>query len=68
MNIHMRDIDGLVRRFPHIGEGVMDFAHIAGALKQAGFRGYVPLEQDQHPGDMKRTAQRFLKMMKEYLA
>lgn len=28
----------------------------------------LSLEQDKHPGDMKQTAQRFLKMMKEYLA
>jgi sugar phosphate isomerase/epimerase len=68
MNLHMRDIDGLMRRFPHIGEGVMDFKHVAETLKSAGFRGFVSLEQDKHPGDMKQTARRFLSMMKEYLA
>lgn len=68
VNVHMRDIDGLMRRFPHIGEGVMDFRHICQTLKQTGFRGFVSLEQDKHPGDMKATAARYLALMKEYLA
>jgi len=68
MNVHMRDIDGLMRRFPHIGEGVMDFRHIGQALKETGFAGFVSLEQDKHPGDMKATAARFLALMKEVLA
>ena len=68
MNLHMRDIDGLMRTFPHIGEGVMDFRHIAQALKQIGYRGFMSLEQDKHPGDMKATAARYLAMMKEALA
>lgn len=68
MNVHMRDIDGLMRRFPHIGEGVMDFRHIGQALKETGFSGFVSLEQDKHPGDMKATAARFLALMKEVLA
>jgi sugar phosphate isomerase/epimerase len=68
MNLHMRNIDGHMRRFPHIGEGVMDFKHVAQALKTANYRGFVTLEQDKHPGDMKATARRFLAMMREYLA
>src|ERR1051326_7171831 len=28
MNLHMRDIDGRMRQFPHIGQGVMDFKGI----------------------------------------
>jgi len=68
MNLHMRDIDGLMRRFPHIGEGVMDFKAICDALKAIGFRGFASLEQDKHPGDMRATAARYLAMMKEYLA
>lgn len=68
MNLHMRDIDGLMRRFPHIGEGVMDFRHVAQTLKQTGYSGFLSLEQDKHPGDMKATAARYLAMMKEALA
>lgn len=68
MNMHVRDIDGLMRRFPHIGEGVMDFKAICAALKNVGYRGFMTLEQDKHPGDMKATAKRYLAMMKEYLS
>lgn len=68
MNLHVRDIDGFMRKFVHIGEGVMDFRAICTALKQVGFTGFITLEQDKHPGDMKATAQRYLSMMKEYLA
>jgi sugar phosphate isomerase/epimerase len=68
MNLHMRDIDGLMRRFPHIGEGVMDFKHVAQALTQVGYTGFLSLEQDKHPGDMKATAARYLAVMKEALS
>ena len=51
MNVHMRDIDGLMRRFVHVGQGVMDFRAIAQALKAIGFQGFVTLEQDGQPGD-----------------
>ncbi|HNY39391.1 MAG TPA: sugar phosphate isomerase/epimerase [Bryobacteraceae bacterium] len=68
MNMHVRDIDGLMRLFPHIGEGVMDFKAICAALKAIGYRGFLTLEQDKHPGDMKATAKRYLAMLKEYLA
>jgi sugar phosphate isomerase/epimerase len=68
MNLHVRDIDGLMRRFPHIGEGVMDFKAICDALKAVQYRGFLTLEQDKHPGDMHATARRYLAMLKEYLA
>ena len=68
MNLHIRDIDGLMRKFPHIGDGVMDFKAICEALKTVGFGGFLSLEQDKHPGDMRATAKRYLTMMKEYLA
>ncbi len=67
MNLHMRDIDGLMRRFVHIGEGVMDFKAIVETLKQTGFTGFASLEQDKHPGDMRQTCQRYLRMMREYV-
>jgi len=68
MNLHMRDIDGMMRHFPHIGEGVMDFKALCDALKAVRFQGFLSLEQDKHPGDMRATARRYLAMMKEYLA
>ena len=67
MNVHARDIDGLLRKFVHVGEGVMDFRAIAEAVKATGFRGFLSIEQDKHPGDMKATCRRYLAMMKEFL-
>ena len=68
MNLHMRDIDGLIRQFVHVGQGVMDFQAIAQALKQIRFQGFLCLEQDGGAGDMKATCARYLAMMKEHLA
>lgn len=68
MNLHVRDIDGLMRRFVHIGEGVMDFAAVAETLKSIGYSGYMSMEQDKHPGDMEATARRYVAMLKEYLS
>ncbi len=67
MNLHMRDIDGPMRRFVHIGEGVMDFKAIIETLKQVGFSGYLSIEQDKFPGDMKETCRRYLRLMREYI-
>jgi sugar phosphate isomerase/epimerase len=72
MNVHARDIDGLMRRFVHVDQGVMDFKAIAAALQAVGFQGFISLEQDGQPGDppdaMKATCKRYLAMMKEYLS
>jgi sugar phosphate isomerase/epimerase len=65
MNLHVRDIDGLMRRFVHAGEGVMDFGAIAAALQAIGFTGFLSLEQDKHPGDMAETCRRYLALMRE---
>jgi sugar phosphate isomerase/epimerase len=67
MNLHTRDIDGLMREFVHVGEGVMDFQAVAETLKAIGFQGFLSIEQDKHPGDMRATCARYLAMMKEYL-
>jgi sugar phosphate isomerase/epimerase len=67
-NLHMRDIDGAMRLFIHIGEGVMDFAGIIRTLKQVGYKGFVSLEQDGHPGDMKVTCKRYLDLMRKLIA
>lgn len=69
MNLHARDIDGMMHRFAYIGEGVMDFKAVADALKSIGFHGFIDLEQDKLPGrDTVATCKRYLTMMKEYLA
>lgn len=68
MNLHVRDIDGMMSQFVHVGTGVMDFQAIAQALKAIGYRGFLSIEQDKFPGDMKETCRRYLAMMKEYLA
>jgi sugar phosphate isomerase/epimerase len=67
MNVHVRDIDGLMRRFVHVGQGVMDFKAVVDTLKQVGYDGYLSLEQDKHPGDMKATCKRYLEIMREYI-
>ncbi len=68
MNLHMRDIDGLMRRFVPVGEGVMDFQAIAEALKAVMFEGFLSIEQDKHrPEEMQQTCQRYLSMMRQYL-
>ena len=66
-NLHMRDIDGLMRRFVQFGEGVMDFAGIIKALKKTGFNGFISLEQDGFGGDMKENAKRYLAAMRELI-
>lgn len=67
VNLHMRDIDGRMRQFPHIGQGVMDFKGIVEALQAVNFDGFASIEQDKHPGDMKETCRRYLRMMREYI-
>jgi len=67
-NLHMRDIDGAMRLFIHIGEGVMDFAGIIRELKKIGYKGFISLEQDGHPGDMKVTCKRYLDLMRKLIA
>jgi sugar phosphate isomerase/epimerase len=64
-NVHMRDIDGFMRQFVHVGTGVMDFPGIVEALKRTSFEGFVSIEQDKHPGEMKETCRRYLKMMRD---
>jgi len=56
-----------MRQFVHVGTGVMDFKHVIDTLKKVGYRGYVSLEQDKIPGDMKETCRRYLALMREYL-
>jgi sugar phosphate isomerase/epimerase len=68
MNLHVRDIDGLMRKFVHIGEGVMDFKAVAESLKKIGFTGFLSVEQDKHPGDMEKTCRRYVAMMREHLS
>ena len=67
LHLHARDIDGLMRRFPHIGQGVMDLKAVADTLKQIGYTGAVSLEQDKHPGDMTQTCRNYLRMMRQHL-
>ncbi len=67
MNVHMRDIDGLMRSFVHVGEGVMDFAAVVDTLRDVGYSEYVSLEQDKHDGDMRETCARYLALMRDCL-
>lgn len=67
LHLHARDIDGLMRSFPHIGQGVMDLRGVVEALRQVGYAGAISLEQDKHPGDMKETCRRYVRVMREYL-
>jgi sugar phosphate isomerase/epimerase len=69
MNLHLRDIDGLMRSSPPIGQGVMDFKAIIEALQRTGYDGFVSLEQDGHPGDpdVKDICREYLRLMREYI-
>ena len=69
MNVHMRDIDGLMRRFPAFGRGVMDVEAIITALKRVGFSGFASIEQDKNPGDpdMRETCREYVRIMRGYL-
>jgi sugar phosphate isomerase/epimerase len=69
MNVHMRDIDGLMRQFPAFGRGVMDIQAIVTALEQVGFNGFASIEQDRHSGDpdMRETCREYLRIMQEYV-
>jgi sugar phosphate isomerase/epimerase len=69
MNVHMRDIDGLMRMFPPFGRGVMDVQAIITALRQVGFNGFASIEQDRHPGDpdIRDTCRQYVQIMREYL-
>lgn len=67
MNIHVRDIDGGMRRFVHVGQGVMDFKAVVDTAKAIGYNGYLSLEQDKHPGDMKETCRNYLRLMRELI-
>jgi sugar phosphate isomerase/epimerase len=67
LNLHMRDIDGAMRQFIPIGEGVMDFAGIIRELKKTGYKGYISIEQDG-PGDMKVICKRYLELMRKLIA
>ncbi len=68
MNLHMRDIDGLMREFVDVGTGVMDFQAVADALKATGFQGFLSIEQDKTQSDMRETCARYLSLMRECLA
>lgn len=68
MNLHMRDIDGLMRQFVDVGTGVMDFQAVAEALQAIGFRGFLSIEQDKSDSDMQETCARYLKLMRNYVA
>jgi sugar phosphate isomerase/epimerase len=39
----MRDIDGSMRLFPPMGDGVMDCQVIVATLKQVGFNGFTSI-------------------------
>ena len=68
MNLHVRDIDGLMRKCVPVGDGVMDFEAIGDAVKAVEFTGFLSIEQDKFPGDMKATCRRYLSIMKECLS
>jgi len=68
MNMHMRDIDGRMRTFVNIGDGVMDFKAMAEALQAIGFQGCLSLEQDRNPGEMQAVCRRYIQIMRECLA
>lgn len=67
MNLHMRDIDGLMHRFPPFGTGVMDHRSVVEACRKIGFNGFFSIEQDKGGEDMRAICQRYLRLMREYI-
>jgi sugar phosphate isomerase/epimerase len=68
MNVHARDIDGLMRSFVPVGEGVMDFDAVGKALRDTGYSGFVSIEQDKYDGmDMRATCRRYVEIMRKAL-
>ena len=65
MNLHMRDIDGQMRRFPPFGTGVMDHKAIVEACRKVNFNGFFSIEQDKGNFDMLETCKRYLRIMRE---
>lgn len=65
MNVHMRDIDGQMRRFPPFGTGVMDHQAIVEACRKINFSGFFSIEQDKGDFDMLETCKRYLRIMRE---
>jgi len=68
LNLHVRDIDGTMREYVAIGDGVMDFKAIADAVKVTGFSGFMTLEQDSSSRDMKEICTRYINIMKANLS
>jgi sugar phosphate isomerase/epimerase len=56
MNLHVRDIDGLMRQFVHVGTGVMPFEHICQTLQAIGYRGFCPLSRTSTPATCAKPA------------
>ena len=50
LNLHMRDIDGLMRQFPHAGQGVMDYKGIVDALKAIHLTALLRSSRTSIPG------------------
>lgn len=67
-NLHVRDIDPTMREYVAIGDGVMDFAAIADAVKAVDFTGFLTLEQDSSSRDMKETCRRYITTMRPLLS
>jgi hypothetical protein len=65
--LHMRDIDGLMHRFPPFGTGVMDHQAIVEACRKVGFSGFFSIEQDKGGEDMHAICKRYLRMMRAYI-
>lgn len=68
MNLHMRDIDGMMSEFVDVGTGVMDFQAVADTLNAIRFRGFVSIEQDKSESEMRETCARYLTIMRECFA
>jgi sugar phosphate isomerase/epimerase len=67
-NIQVRDIDGLMRRFVPVGDGVMDIKAIVETARKIGYTGFLSIEQDGGFGaDQKEICKRYLRMMREYI-
>jgi inosose dehydratase len=57
-HVHLKDVHPDPLRFLPLGEGDVDRAGVIGALREAGYDGWLIVELDSYDGDPREAAQR----------
>lgn len=64
--VHIKDIDG-TGGFVPLGEGILDVEGVVGALRDAGFDGWLTVETDGWPGDPSEGARLSMARLRDLL-